>query len=703
MKKALLIVVLLVGALGYGQSKQAYLRLGKLTTTEIDAIDVTDTTVVYTAYDTTLGIEVKNTGSGWVPRITASGTIDATPTDGSNNAVASNGVFDALALKGGLASSNTWTATNIFTGNNTLEGVTTIGGTLGDKLRFKSEVGVNYVDQYNLNDSTFYIASPNGGSGFAYYWATDRYVLAGEVQFPSLSGSGAQMVVVDNNGTLGIQAIPGGGGGAVDSVNGQTGVVVLDADDIDDTTTTNKFVTAAHLTLLGNTSGSNSGDQTLSLGGTGNKDLTISSGNTVTLPTLANSDQNITATKTITIQPSQQLIIEESDGTPLARFYNTGATPYFEQGLRANGAPVYGPSWNGSNIVPNLDVIYDKIESISGGSTAATTTLTPFGDIGSTDVQAGMEEIVYDLGVDITANTADINTNAVDIAAIEAALNVVPASAISFNNQTSNYTLAATDANDNKIVRASYNDEDITLPSGIFDEGQAVKIAYAQTGTGDVNIIEGSGTSILGHTDGVTLSAYPSGLTLARISSATSPEVYEVIDSYGTLADYTAPAGCTPDPNEKYITANAASDLNCNESNATTGWTKFEDGSVINLESVADTDGDSTYSIKATITSAAAGAPSIRYLFAATAGDTFTVTVRAKKGQGDRVRLRDWQNCTGGPDNVDVTSSYVDYTYNITATATGNVEIRMVLWIFSGTPTVGDNGSISKVSVIKTN
>lgn len=37
----------------------------------------------------------------------------------------------------------------------------------------------------------------------------------------------------------------GGGGGAVDSVNGQTGDVVLDADDIDDTSTTNKFVSVA--------------------------------------------------------------------------------------------------------------------------------------------------------------------------------------------------------------------------------------------------------------------------------------------------------------------------------------------------------------------------------------------------------------------------------------------------------------------------
>ena len=41
------------------------------------------------------------------------------------------------------------------------------------------------------------------------------------------------------------------GGGAVDSVNTQTGVVVLDADDIDDSSTTHKFVSAADITKLG--------------------------------------------------------------------------------------------------------------------------------------------------------------------------------------------------------------------------------------------------------------------------------------------------------------------------------------------------------------------------------------------------------------------------------------------------------------------
>lgn len=55
-----------------------------------------------------------------------------------------------------------------------------------------------------------------------------------------------------------------GGSGAVDSVNGQTGEVVLDADDIDDTSTTNKFVTASDLTNLSNLSGTNTGDQDLS-------------------------------------------------------------------------------------------------------------------------------------------------------------------------------------------------------------------------------------------------------------------------------------------------------------------------------------------------------------------------------------------------------------------------------------------------------
>jgi len=50
----------------------------------------------------------------------------------------------------------------------------------------------------------------------------------------------------------------------VQSVNTATGAVVLDADDIDDTSTTHKFVTASDITNLSNLSGTNTGDQDLS-------------------------------------------------------------------------------------------------------------------------------------------------------------------------------------------------------------------------------------------------------------------------------------------------------------------------------------------------------------------------------------------------------------------------------------------------------
>lgn len=59
-----------------------------------------------------------------------------------------------------------------------------------------------------------------------------------------------------------IQDLPTSGG-AVDSVNGQTGVVVLDTGDVSDSLN-KRYVTDAQLTVIGNTSGTNTGDQDLS-------------------------------------------------------------------------------------------------------------------------------------------------------------------------------------------------------------------------------------------------------------------------------------------------------------------------------------------------------------------------------------------------------------------------------------------------------
>ena len=77
-------------------------------------------------------------------------------------------------------------------------------------------------------------------------------------------------VTVTYNDTTGETTISstGGGGGAVDSVNGQTGVVVLDTGDIAEVTD-KKYVTDAEKTKLSNLSGTNTGDQTSIVGITG--------------------------------------------------------------------------------------------------------------------------------------------------------------------------------------------------------------------------------------------------------------------------------------------------------------------------------------------------------------------------------------------------------------------------------------------------
>ncbi|MBP7662279.1 MAG: hypothetical protein KA770_00220 [Shewanella sp.] len=68
----------------------------------------------------------------------------------------------------------------------------------------------------------------------------------GAITLTTTGSSGAATLVGD---TLNIPQYSGGGG-AVDSVNGQTGVVVLDADDISDAATTNKFTTASDISKL---------------------------------------------------------------------------------------------------------------------------------------------------------------------------------------------------------------------------------------------------------------------------------------------------------------------------------------------------------------------------------------------------------------------------------------------------------------------
>jgi len=93
------------------------------------------------------------------------------------------------------------------------------------------------------------VTSVNGQQGAVVLTASDVGALASDADLGDLNDVS---VAGASNGQFlqynGANWVPGAAGGApVDSVNGQTGAVVLDADDIDDSSTTHKFATAAQL------------------------------------------------------------------------------------------------------------------------------------------------------------------------------------------------------------------------------------------------------------------------------------------------------------------------------------------------------------------------------------------------------------------------------------------------------------------------
>jgi len=125
--------------------------------------------------------------------------------------------------------------------------------------------------------------------------------------------------------------ISGGGGGggsgtsAVDSVNTKTGIVVINPDDLVDTATTNKFVTAADKTLLGNTSGENTGDDgtVTSVAVTGSDGIEVDSGTPITSSgTIALGVNKVTMLSTLNV--ADGATANSSDATLLARANHTG-------------------------------------------------------------------------------------------------------------------------------------------------------------------------------------------------------------------------------------------------------------------------------------------------------------------------------------------------------------------------------------------
>jgi hypothetical protein len=149
--------------------------------------------------------------------------------------------------------------------------ITSVNGQVGDVVLGKSDVGLGAVD--NTSDTAKPISTatqtalnakePTISTGTTnQYWRGDKswQTLSAAAAGADPAGSAATAESNANDYTdAQVAAIDY----PVDSVNSQTGVVVLDTDDVSEGTT-NKYVTAAEKTKLANTSGVNTGDQDLS-------------------------------------------------------------------------------------------------------------------------------------------------------------------------------------------------------------------------------------------------------------------------------------------------------------------------------------------------------------------------------------------------------------------------------------------------------
>lgn len=138
------------------------------------------------------------------------------------------------------------------------------------------------------------------------------------VSIPIASTTDAGFLSTGDKGKLdGIES--GAEVNAVDSVNTQTGDVVLNADHINDTTTANKFTSQSDIDRLVNTSGTNTGDQDISGISTNASDITDLQNNKVDKVTGKGlSDENYTLSekdKLAGIEAGAEVNIPETDPT----------------------------------------------------------------------------------------------------------------------------------------------------------------------------------------------------------------------------------------------------------------------------------------------------------------------------------------------------------------------------------------------------
>lgn len=188
--------------------------------------------------------------------------------------------------------------------------------------------------------------------------------------------------------------------GSVDSVNGQTGVVVLDTGDLSEVAD-KKYVTDAEKTKLSNTSGTNTGDQDLS----GLVPITrtvnghaLSSNVTVTKSDvgLGNADNTSDANKPVSSATQTALDLKVDENAAITGATKTKIT-YDAKGLVTAGADATQDDiGDGATYKQYSATEKTKLAGIETGATAdqvaSEVPVTPAGNMASTNVQSALTE-----------------------------------------------------------------------------------------------------------------------------------------------------------------------------------------------------------------------------------------------------------------------------------------------------------------------
>lgn len=219
------------------------------------------------------------------------------------------------------------------------------------------------------------------------------------------------------------------GGGAVDSVNWQTWVVVLDTGDIAEATDAN-YVSDAQLTVIGNTSGTNTGDQDLSpyfnKSVDDTDDITVGSTNKFATAAEKTKLSNITVTQAVDLDQMEIDIAALANGMVYKGNWDASAGTFPGAWAAQTGwfytvsvggtvdsvvfnvddrlvattdnasATVYAGNWTKLDATDAVTSVFGRTGNVTATSwdyNAGQITNTPAGNISATDVQAAINEL----------------------------------------------------------------------------------------------------------------------------------------------------------------------------------------------------------------------------------------------------------------------------------------------------------------------